>query len=128
MAWERRGHSIPLSSAGSAFPMSAMVKITRSRCGLPVNIKSGEFTKVFIYAVAGRTIQTPEFSVEKQNRNDFYKDELRSIEIKTRQMLNHGMKPQNKLWKHIPQQDAGYYTLRVAGLFNLPIPLRFAFE
>ena len=29
-------------------------------------------------------------SVEKQNRNDFYKDELRSIEIKTRQMLNHG--------------------------------------
>ncbi len=27
-------------------------------------------------------------SVEKQNRNDFYKDELRSIEIKARQMLN----------------------------------------
>jgi glycosyltransferase involved in cell wall biosynthesis len=27
-------------------------------------------------------------SVEKQNRNDFYKDELRSIEIKSRQILN----------------------------------------
>jgi glycosyltransferase involved in cell wall biosynthesis len=27
-------------------------------------------------------------SVEKQNRNDFYKDELRSIEIKARQILN----------------------------------------
>jgi hypothetical protein len=27
-------------------------------------------------------------SVEKQNRNDFYKDELRSIEIKARQLLN----------------------------------------
>jgi hypothetical protein len=32
-----------------------------------------------------------------------------------------------KLWKQIPQQAAGYYTLRFAGLFNLPIPLRFAF-
>ena len=61
-----------------------------------------------------------------------------------------GMKPQSKLWKQIPQQAAGYYillcriirltnfsilrffnssliTLRVAGLFNLPIPLRLAF-
>ena len=28
---------------------------------------------------------------------------------------------------NIPQQAAGYYTLRFAGLFNLPIPLRFAF-
>jgi hypothetical protein len=37
------------------------------------------------------------------------------------------MKPQSKLWKQIPQQAAGYYTLRFAGLFNLPIPLRFAF-
>jgi hypothetical protein len=37
------------------------------------------------------------------------------------------MKPQSKLWKQIPQQAAGYYTLRVAGLFNLPIPLRLAF-
>ena len=33
----------------------------------------------------------------------------------------------SKLWKQIPQQAAGYYTLRFAGLFNLPIPLRFAF-
>jgi hypothetical protein len=38
-----------------------------------------------------------------------------------------GMKPQSKLWKQIPQQAARYYTLRVAGLFNLPIPLRLAF-
>jgi len=37
------------------------------------------------------------------------------------------MKPQSKLWIQIPQQAAGYYTLRFAGLFNLPIPLRFAF-
>jgi hypothetical protein len=37
------------------------------------------------------------------------------------------MKPQSKLWKQIPQQAAGCYTLRFAGLFNLPIPLRFAF-
>jgi hypothetical protein len=35
--------------------------------------------------------------------------------------------PQSKLWKPIPQQAAGYYTLRYAGLFNLPIPLRYAF-
>jgi hypothetical protein len=34
---------------------------------------------------------------------------------------------QSKLWKQIPQQAAVYYTLRFAGLFNLPIPLRFAF-
>jgi hypothetical protein len=27
----------------------------------------------------------------------------------------------------IPQQAAGYYTLRFAGLFNLPIQLRLAF-
>jgi hypothetical protein len=26
-----------------------------------------------------------------------------------------GMKPQSKLWKQIPQQAAGYYTLRFAG-------------
>jgi hypothetical protein len=38
-----------------------------------------------------------------------------------------GIKSQSKLWKQIPQQAAGYYTLRFAGLFNLPIPLRFAF-
>ena len=60
-----------------------------------------------------------------------------------------GIKPQSKLWKQIPQQAAGYYTpfirdnsaykllfaslrslslitLRFAGLFNLPISLRFA--
>jgi hypothetical protein len=37
------------------------------------------------------------------------------------------MKPQSKLWKQIPQPAAAYYTLRFAGLFNLPIPLRFAF-
>jgi predicted RNA binding protein YcfA (HicA-like mRNA interferase family) len=37
---------------------------------------------------------------------------------------NHGYEPQSKLWKQIPQQAAGYYTLRYAGLFNLPIPLR----
>jgi len=30
-----------------------------------------------------------------------------------------GMKPQSKLWKQIPQQDAGYYTLRFAGLFPI---------
>ena len=27
-------------------------------------------------------------SVEKQNRNDFYKDKLRTLEIRTRQLLN----------------------------------------
>jgi len=37
---------------------------------------------------------------------------------------NQGYEPQSKLWKQIPQQAAGYYTLRFAGLFNLPIPLR----
>ena len=37
---------------------------------------------------------------------------------------NHGYEPQSKLWKQIPRQAAGYYTLRCAGLFNLPIPLR----
>jgi hypothetical protein len=40
---------------------------------------------------------------------------------------NHGYEPQNKLWNQTPQQAAGYQTLRCAGLFNLPIPLRFAF-
>jgi hypothetical protein len=39
---------------------------------------------------------------------------------------NHGYEPQRKLWKQIPQA-AEYKTLRFAGLFNLPIPLRFAF-
>ena len=38
-----------------------------------------------------------------------------------------GMKPQSKLWKQIRKLAAGYYTLRFAGLFDLPIPLRFAF-
>jgi len=37
---------------------------------------------------------------------------------------NHGYEPQSKLWKQIPQRAAGYHTLRCAGLFNLPIPLR----
>ena len=37
------------------------------------------------------------------------------------------MNPRCKIWKQILQQAAGYYTLRFAGLFNLPIPLRFAF-
>jgi len=37
------------------------------------------------------------------------------------------IKSQSKLWKQIPQQAVGYYTLRFAGLFNLPIPLRNAF-
>jgi len=41
--------------------------------------------------------------------------------------FNHGYAPQSKLWKQIPQQATGYQTLRLAGLFNLPIPLRFAF-
>jgi hypothetical protein len=39
-------------------------------------------------------------------------------------LFNHGYEPQSKLWKHIPQQAVGYHTLRFAGLFNLPIPLR----
>jgi hypothetical protein len=37
------------------------------------------------------------------------------------------MKPQSKRWKQIRELAVGYYTLRFAGLFNLPIPLRFAF-
>ena len=41
---------------------------------------------------------------------------------------NHGYEPQSKLWKKILQQAAMYYTLRCAGLFNLPIPLRCAFR
>ena len=32
-----------------------------------------------------------------------------------------GMKPQNKLWKQIRKLTAGYYTLRFAGLFPIPI-------
>jgi hypothetical protein len=39
--------------------------------------------------------------------------------MKTDDLLNSitGIKPQSKLWKQIPQQAAGYYTLRFAGLF-----------
>jgi len=33
--------------------------------------------------------------------------------------MNHGY--------NISKQALGYYTLRSAGLFNLPIPIRFAF-
>ena len=39
----------------------------------------------------------------------------------------HGYEPPSKLWKQIRNLAEGYYTLRFAGLFNLPIPLRFAF-
>jgi hypothetical protein len=39
-------------------------------------------------------------------------------------LLITGMKPQRKLWKQIRKLAAGYYTLRFAGLFNSPIPLR----
>jgi len=38
------------------------------------------------------------------------------------------MKPQSKFWKQIPQQAAGYYTLRFAGLLDLQISIRFVFE
>jgi hypothetical protein len=38
------------------------------------------------------------------------------------------MKPQSKLWKQIPQQAAGHYTLRFAGLFDLQISIHFVFE
>jgi hypothetical protein len=31
---------------------------------------------------------------------------------------NHGYEPQGKPWTRIPQQAAGYYTLRFAGLFD----------
>jgi anti-sigma regulatory factor (Ser/Thr protein kinase) len=41
---------------------------------------------------------------------------------------NHGYEPQSKFSKHIRELAAGYFTLRFAGLFNLPIPLRFAFR
>jgi len=37
-----------------------------------------------------------------------------------------GMNPKAS-FENVSQQGAGYYTLRFAGLFNLPIPLRFAF-
>jgi hypothetical protein len=37
-----------------------------------------------------------------------------------------GMNPKAS-FGNIPQQAAGYYTLRFAGLFNLPIPICFAF-
>jgi hypothetical protein len=37
-----------------------------------------------------------------------------------------GMNPKASFGK-ISQQAAGHYTLRFAGLFNLPIPLRYAF-
>jgi hypothetical protein len=30
------------------------------------------------------------------------------------------------IFGNVSQQAAGYYTLRFAGLFNFPIPLRFA--
>jgi hypothetical protein len=33
-----------------------------------------------------------------------------------------GYEPQSKLWKLYRELAAGYYTLRCAGLFNLPIP------
>ena len=32
---------------------------------------------------------------------------------------NHGYEPQSKLWKQIPQQAAGHYILRCAGLFPI---------
>jgi hypothetical protein len=34
---------------------------------------------------------------------------------------NHGYEPQSKLSKHIRELAAGYYTLRLAGLFNLQV-------
>jgi len=37
-----------------------------------------------------------------------------------------GMNPKANIG-NISQQAAGYYTLRFAGLFNLPIPICFAF-
>jgi hypothetical protein len=37
------------------------------------------------------------------------------------------MKDERNHGYETPKQAAGYYTLRFAGLFNLPIPLRFAF-
>jgi len=55
-------------------------------------------------------------------------------------LLNHGYEPQNKLWKQIPQQAEGFYTLLMLDNstcklqftlflmlgyhYNLPIPLR----
>jgi hypothetical protein len=60
----------------------------------------------------------------------FFNNQVELIVVhgyKTSILINHGYEPQSKLWKQFPQQAAGYYTLRFAGLFSLPIPLRCAF-
>ena len=88
MVWERRGHLILPSSARSVFPMSVMARITLWRCGLPVNIKSAGFTKICICAAAGQNNTDAGLSVEKQNRNDFYKDKLRYYGDQERRKLN----------------------------------------
>jgi hypothetical protein len=46
--------------------------------------------------------------------------------------MNHGYEPQGNAdsyrnWTLIPQQAAVYYTFCCEGLFNVPIPLRYAF-
>jgi glycosyltransferase involved in cell wall biosynthesis len=51
-------------------------------------------------------------SVEKQNRNDFYKDKLRTIEIKARQLMN---KKISSLERHI--------FVEYPGKDNLPLPV-----
>ena len=51
-------------------------------------------------------------SVEKQNRNDFYKDELRSKEIKARRTLNHGYET--------PKQALETYSAASCGVLYPP--------
>jgi len=44
-------------------------------------------------------------SIEKQNRNDFYKDELRTMEIKARQLLNKNKKEmENRTFSKYPRE------------------------
>jgi glycosyltransferase involved in cell wall biosynthesis len=51
-------------------------------------------------------------SVEKQNRNDFYKDELRTLEIKARQLIN----------KNIRSLESRKIFAEYSGKDNMPLP------
>ena len=53
-------------------------------------------------------------SIENKNRNDFYKDKLRTVEIAARKLANHGHKPQSKRWGIIPSalRDCSTYKFQ----------------
>ena len=70
--------------------MLVMVKTMQLGLLFPDNIKLVEFMIVCICAEGGKAIPILLLSIEKQNKNNFYKDSLRTNEIKIRQELNGG--------------------------------------